>query len=459
VNTIATLRGQLHGRVIEPGQPDYDAARRTFYGGIDRRPAHIVRAAEAADVALTIQFARDSGLELAVRSGGHSVLGHCVTDGGVVIDLRDMRGLTLDPADRTAWAETGLTALEYSAAAHEHGLATGFGDTGSVGIGGLTVGGGVGYLSRKLGLTIDSLLAAQVVTADGEILQVDAENHPDLFWAIRGGGGNFGVATRFRFRLHEVDTVFGGMLILPASAETIASFVAAAEAAPEELTTIANVMPAPPMPFLPAETVGRRVILAFLVYAGPVVDGERAVAPFRGLAAPIADMLQAMPYPAIYPPEDPSYHPTAASRTMFVDTLDGRAAQTVVEHLEESPAKFQVAQIRVLGGAVARVPSDATAYAHRARPIMVNVAALYDHAEEASTHEAWAEKFWKALRNGEPGAYVNFLSTDGPSRVREAYPGRTLGRLAEIKARYDPTNVFRLNQNVAPARSAAAQGS
>ncbi|TMD27812.1 MAG: FAD-binding oxidoreductase [Chloroflexi bacterium] len=446
VSTIETLRRQLLGRVIEPGQPDYDDARRTFYGGIDRRPAHIVRPAGAVDVARTIQFARDSGLELAVRSGGHSVLGHCVTDGGVVIDLREMRGLTIDPAERTAWAETGLTALEYSAAAHYHGLATGFGDTGSVGIGGLTVGGGVGYLSRKLALTIDSLLAAQVVTADGDILQVDAENHPDPFWG-------------FRFRLHELDTVVGGMLMLPATADVVAEFIALAEAAPEELSTIANVMPAPPMPFLPSETVGRRVILAFLVYAGPVVDGEHAVAPFRALAAPIADMLQAMPYPAIYPPEDPSYHPTAASRTMFVDTLDGRAALTVVEHLEESTAKFQVAQIRVLGGAVARVPSDATAYAHRARPIMVNVAALYDQAEEASTHEAWAEKFWKALRNGEPGAYVNFLSADGPARMREAYPGRTLDRLAEIKARYDPTNVFRLNQNVAPARSAAAQGS
>jgi len=449
---VDQLRSRIAGRVIEPGDPEYGDARKLFYGGMDRKPAHIVRVAGPADVAHTIEFARDSGLELAVRSGGHSVAGHSVNDGGVVIDLHDMRGLAIDATARTAWAETGLTALDYTAASHEHGLATGFGDSGSVGIGGLTLGGGVGYLSRKQGLTIDNLIAADVVTADGELVHADAESHSDLFWAIRGGGGNFGVATRFQYRLHEVGTVYGGMLILPATADAIASFIAAAEAAPDELSAIASVMPAPPMPFLSPDQVGKRVILAMIVCTGPLDAAARAVAPFRSLAEPIADMLRPMPYPEIYPPEAPNYHPIASSRTMLVDTVD---PNVVMEHLDASKAKFQVAQIRVLGGAIARVPVNATAYAHRARRIMVNVACLYEQPEEAAIHDVWADRFWRALQNGEPGAYVNFLGIDGPSRLREAYPGDTWDRLCAVKSRYDPANVFRLNQNVPPARGGA----
>src|SRR5215218_9477784 len=235
------LNDQLKGRIITPGDPDYDRARTVFSGAIDRRPALIVRAADAADVSRVIALARDSGLELAVRGGGHSNAGHGVSEGGIVLDLSELRALEIDVAGRTAWAETGLTAGEYTAAVGAHGLATGFGDTGSVGIGGITLAGGVGFLVRKHGLTIDDVLAAEIVTADGELLRVDAESHPDLFWALRGGGGNFGVATRFKFRLHEVDTFVGGMLLLPATPEVIASFVAEAEAAPEELSTIANV--------------------------------------------------------------------------------------------------------------------------------------------------------------------------------------------------------------------------
>jgi FAD/FMN-containing dehydrogenase len=296
--SIPKLRLELNNRVVAPGDPEYDHARTLFYGGFDRHPAVIVMAADAADVARVIELARETGLQLAVRSGGHSVPGHSTTEGGIVLDLRDMNSLELDLDSRTAWAETGLTTGRYTDAAAEHGLATPFGDTGSVGIGGLTLGGGVGFLVRKHGLTIDSMLAADVVTADGELLRVDAESRPDLFWAIRGGGGNFGVATRVRLRLHEVGTVVGGMLILPATADTIHSFMQAAEAAPEELSAIANVMPAPPMPFLPKEQHGRLVIFALLVYAGEVEAGERALAPFRALAEPLADMVGPKPYPA-----------------------------------------------------------------------------------------------------------------------------------------------------------------
>jgi FAD/FMN-containing dehydrogenase len=250
---IPQLRSDLKGRVIAPDDAAYDEARRVFYGGIDKRPAVIVRVANESDVSRVISFARETGLELAVRSGGHSVPGHSVSEGGIVLDLSDMRALDIDVEGRTAWAEPGLTAGEYSTVAGAHGLATGFGDSGSVGIGGITLGGGVGFLVRKHGLTIDDLLAADLVTAGGQLLRVDAETHPDLFWAIRGGGGNFGVATRFQLRLHEVGTIVGGMLILPATPDTIASFIAEADAAPEDLSTIANVMPAPPMPFVPEE--------------------------------------------------------------------------------------------------------------------------------------------------------------------------------------------------------------
>src|SRR5688572_1408190 len=233
------LTKDIEGRVIAPGDPDYDDARAVFYGGFDRRPAAIVRVASDADVARVIAEARETGLDLAIRSGGHSLVGHSVTEGGIVLDLSEMQALEIDAESRTAWAESGVTAGMYSEAAAEHGLATGFGDAPSVGIGGITLGGGVGFLVRKYGLTIDALLAADVVTAAGEVLRVDEESHPDLFWAIRGGGGNFGVATRFNFRLFDVPTIVGGILILPATLETIVGWAAASESAPEELSTIA----------------------------------------------------------------------------------------------------------------------------------------------------------------------------------------------------------------------------
>ena len=256
-STIQALSPRVRGHLLRPKDDGYDEARTLFYGGFDRRPALIVRVKDPTDISHVIALARERGLELAVRSGGHSVAGHSSTDGGIVLDLSEMKEMELDVEGRTAWAQTGLTAGEYTTAAAAHGLATGFGDTGSVGIGGITLGGGVGYLVRKHGLTVDDLISAEIVTADGELLRVDAETHPDLFWAIRGGGGNFGVATRFQFRLHEVDEIVGGMLVLPATPEVLASFVAEAEAAPEELSTIANVMVAPPMPFVPTEVHGQ----------------------------------------------------------------------------------------------------------------------------------------------------------------------------------------------------------
>ncbi len=455
-SSIQQLRTTLNGgRVITPGDASFDEARTIFYGGFDRQPAAIVRVRDASDISQVISLARENGLELAIKSGGHSLAGHSTTDGGIVLDLSEMKDLQIDLSGRTAWAQTGLTAGEYTAATAVHGLATGFGDTGSVGIGGITLGGGVGYLVRKHGLTIDDVLAAEIVTADGELLKVDSESHPELFWAIRGGGGNFGVATRFKFRLHEVGTIVGGMLVLPASPETIASFIAEAQAAPEELSTIANVMVAPPMPFLPQEVHGELVILAMMVYAGEDVDeGERVIAPFRALAEPIVDMLKPMPYPQIYPPEEGDYHPTAVGRTMFLGSVDLAEAETIVEYLSTSEAPMRVAQLRVLGGAMARVSAQATAFAHRSAAIMANVAAFYEAIEERAARERWAREFEEALRQGEgnkgDGVYVNFLGEEGEGRVRDAYPGSTWEKLVEIKGRYDPTNLFRLNHNIPP---------
>jgi FAD/FMN-containing dehydrogenase len=317
-----------------------------------------------------------------------------------------------------------------------------------VGIGGITLGGGVGYLARKYGLAIDNLLAADVVTAIGEQLGADANNNPDLFWALRGGGGNFGVVTRFKFQLQPIDEVFGGMLILPATPQVIHGFMQAAASAPEELGTIANVMPAPPMPFLPVELHGTPVVFAMLIYAGNPIEGETIAAPFRQLATPLADMLKPMRYREIFEgPEGPA--PTyAASRNFFMDEFRQQDAETILAYLGKSDAPIRVAQLRPLGGAVARVHPLATAYAHRKRPIMVNVACLFEDKAESEGREAWVSEFTNALRAGLDGVYVNFLSLVGQDRVREAYPGFTWQRLQEIKRRYDPDNLFHRNQNI-----------
>ena len=439
----------ISGRVITPGDADYDKARTVVPGGFDLRPSAIVRAADARDVARVVVHARETGAELAVRSGGHTL--HASTDGGIVLDLSEMRGLEIDVARREASVEPGMTAGGYTAAAGEHGLATGFGDTGSVGVGGITVAGGIGFLVRKHGLTIDDLLAAEVVTADGEVLQVDADRHPDLFWAIRGGGGNFGVVTRLDLRLHEVPRILGGMLVLPATPEVVEGFVAETAAAPEELSAIGNVMTAPPMPFLPAELHGETIVMALLAWTGDLAEGERVVGRLRALAEPHADMVRAMPYAGLYEGEQEGYHPIAAARTGFADTVDAGAAAGILEALETSTAMMSVVQLRALGGAMARVPADATAFAHRDRALMVNVAAIMADGAERPAHESWVEELIGRVTGGAGGAYVGFLGDEPEERVRAAYPGATWDRLAAVKAQYDPDNVFRRNQNVPPA--------
>ncbi|KAA0268595.1 MAG: FAD-linked oxidase [Chloroflexi bacterium] len=450
--TISELRALFNGRVIAPDDPRYEEARTVFYGGVDKHPAAIVRVADAGDVSRLVSLAREHGFELAVRSGGHSGAGHSTSEGGIVLDLSAMKKLEIDHENQTAWVETGMTAGEYTAAVGAHGFVTGFGDTGSVGLGGITLGGGVGYLVRKYGLTIDNLLAAEVVTADGQLLHVDEKSHADLFWAIRGGGGNFGVATRFKFKLHKLDQGYGGMLILPATADAIASFLAEADSAPDELSTILNIMPAPPMPFLAEEVHGKMILMAMMFYAGDVTTGEQVMSKFRAIAAPHADMLRPMAYSEMFPPEESGdYRPMAASATMFLDYVDSSVAQFILDTLAKSTAMMAVTQLRILGGAMARVPVEATAFAHRKSKIMANLAALYANPEEKEQHEAWVSKFEKKLRQSDKGAYVNFLGAVDQAQVRAAYPGSVWKRLVEVKKKYDPTNLFRLNQNIPPA--------
>ena len=452
VPSISELRALFNGRVIAPDDPRYEQARTVFYGGIDCHPAAIVRVADAGDVSRLVSVAREAGIELAVRSGGHSNAGHSTTEGGIVLDLSAMKDLQINVQDKTAWAEAGLTADEYVAAVAAHGLTTGFGDTGTVGLGGITLGGGVGYLVRKHGLTIDNLLAAEVVTVDGELLHVDDQNHPDLFWAIRGGGGNFGVATRFKFQLHELDKILGGMLCLPATADTIASFIAEADSAPNELSTILNIMTAPPMPFLPADVHGKVIIMAMMVYAGDIEVGEQVISKFRSIATPYADMIRPMTYSEMFPPEEGGYHPMAAGRTMFIDHVTRSEAEMILNRLQSSNASMAVTQLRVLGGAMSRVPADATAFAHRNSRIMVNLAALYEKPDDKEIHEAWVTEFAAALRQSDNGAYVNFLADVDEAHVCAAYPNGAWERLAAIKARYDPDNFFHLNQNIPPQK-------
>jgi FAD/FMN-containing dehydrogenase len=282
------------------------------------------------------------------------------------------------------------------------------------------------------------------------VLEVDVERDPDLFWAIRGGGGNFGVVTRFDYRLHPVDMVTGGMLALPATPATLAGLVAEAEAASDDLSVIANVLLAPPLPFVPPELIGKPLVLALLVHSGPLDEGERAIAPLRALAPPVADFVRAMPYSEMFPAEGQAVPPHAVVRTFFADAFDEGAARELLGRLQSSTAQMTAAQIRVLGGAAARVPSEATAFAHRQRRLMANVVAAYAAPEEEPVHRRWAADAAAALRDGEDAAYVNFLGDEGADRVRAAYPGSTWDRLAEVKQRYDPENVFRLNQNVPP---------
>ena len=448
---ISDLEAHLLGELIRPAHDDYDTARQVYNRAFDRHPALIVRAADAADVIRAVSFAREYALPLAVRSGGHSMAGHGSVDGGLVIDLGRLRGLSIDAARRVAWAQPGLTWGEYATQAQAYGLATSAGDTSSVGLGGLTLGGGIGWMVRKDGLTIDNLLSVELVTADGRLLRASADEHPDLFWALRGGGGNFGVATAFQYRMRPAGTIFGGAVVYPATREVLRGWADYAQQAPDELTSIAFVMPAPPAPFIPADQVGKLVAIIGLCAVGDLAAAERTAAPLRQLGTPVADLCGPMPYPAMFALTEEATHPQPhAIRSGYLQGLDDDVLEAVIEHGNQMPFPFGLIQLRALGGAMARVPSDATAFAHRDKPFL---AAVIGGAAEPAQYEPqrqWTERLWGVLRPQAQGAYMNFLEDEGAERVREAYSPASYARLVATKRRYDPANLFRQNQNIRP---------
>ena len=447
------LRDRLQGSLLTADDAAYEQARRTISLRSDRRPAAIVQAVCADDVASAVRFAREHGLLLAVRSGGHSLALHSVVDDALVIDLSPMKRVEIDAATQTARVEPGTTSGDLAWPAHEHGLALSTGDTRSVGMGGLTTGGGIGYLVRKHGLTIDSLLSARVVTADGRIVTASPTEHPDLFWAVRGGGGNMGVVVEFTYRLAPVSHILGGALVLPASREVVRGYLDHSLAAPDELSTLAELTKAPPAPFIPPEWVGKPVLMVLAVWSGGLEEGERALAPLRALAEPVADVVSWMPYPSIYDFTAHLAEPHGASiRMMFADDLSDESIDAMLAAAEAGTAPANLVHLRGLGGAFGRVPTDATAFAHRDRRYFVAVIAVWlDASEDPAPHERWTTALWEKVRHEGHGAYVNFLEAEGADRVRDAYPTRTFERLAAVKRRYDPDNLFRLNQNIPPA--------
>ena len=448
---FSSLARQLTGEVVLSGDDAYDKGREVFNGALDRYPAAIVRVADAADVATVLRYTAEHDLDFSVRCGGHSTPGFGVIDNAVVIDVRELRTIDVEVESRTVWAGSGLTAVELSTTLGANGLAVGFGDTGSVGIAGITLGGGLGFLSRKFGLTIDSLLAAELVTGEGDVIVVDEHEYPDLFWAIRGGGGNFGVVTRLKYALQPVDRILGGLLMLPATRETVAGFLDESARAPDELTTIVNVMSCPPMPFVPEEMVGETVIMGLMAWCGELAEGEAVIDRFRSLAEPFADFVTEIAYPEIYEPEDEDYRPLAASLTGFADDISETTIAEILAALSASDSPMRVTQIRPLGGAISAVAADATAFAHRDRRWMVNVAAFYVSDADRGEKERWVRDLLVVVTGGDNAGYVGFLAAEGEARVKDAYPHGAWDRLREVKAKYDPENRFRHNQNITPA--------
>ena len=443
----------FRGRLISPEADDYDRARRVHNAAVDRRPALIARPTDAADVALLVAHAQDRGLQLAVRAGGHSMAGHGTGDGALLLDLSAMRGVEIDAVGRTAWADAGVLAGEYTNAAQAHGLVTPFGDTGSVGVAGITLGGGVGWLVRKHGMTIDSLLAVEIVTADGRRRIASAVEEPDLFWAVRGAGANFGVVTRLQFRLHPLGDVLAGDILLPATRDVLRRLVPTLLAAPDELTAMPTIMLAPEDPAIPDTHRGRPVVYLSVAWSGPPDAGEAALVPLRALATPMSDTIAPKPYPELFPPVDPDEGPTWAisSRALFLDTLDDAMIDAIERRLTEPGAPEAIVQLRVLGGAMARVPGDATAFGWRDRPALLWLITPDKDLARAAANEAWTAAFRAELPADGPATYVNFMGDEGADAVRNAYPASSYARLRELKRRYDPDNVFRANYNIRPA--------
>lgn len=453
ISSVAqALSAGLGDRVLTRDSEQFAETAALPFAGPEGPPALVVRPRDAEEVALAVAAAHEAGLPLAVRNGGHSFGRFGTIEDGVVIDLRLLSDIELDGAQGVAHAGGGTLAGAYTAAAGHQGLATGFGDTGGVGISGLTLGGGIGYLSRRDGLTLDNLVAADVVLADGRTVRASADEEPDLFWGLRGGGGNLGVVTGLHLRLVPQGPVYGGMLILPLTARSLVDAIALAHQAPEELTVMVNGVVAPPLPFLPESVHGKPALMLAVAWSGDVAEGEAAVAPFRALGEAYLDAVGPKPYAALFEggPSGPPMRGTGRSGFLQASAADEAWAQRAIDALGSSPAAMSAVWVRIMGGAIARVPSDATAFAHRGHDLMVTTVALAAVPETVPAVDAWSDGLESALGLAGP-AYANFLAKPGEESSRRAYPGTTWDRLASVKATYDPDNVFRSNHNVPPA--------
>jgi FAD/FMN-containing dehydrogenase len=450
------LEDNFDGELVRPGDSGYDDARKIWNGAIDRRPGLIARCKSVAGVRAAVRFAREHELLVAVRGGGHGVGGHAVCDGGVVVDLSPMRCLAVDPAARRVRAEAGVLWGELDAASQPFGLATTAGIVTHTGIAGLTLGGGIGWLMRKHGATVDNLVAAEVLTADGGLVTASEQEHPDLFWGIRGGGGNFGVITSFTYRLHPVGpTVLAGPIFYPMqeAAGVLRRYRDAVADAPDELTTIVNLRTAPPLEFIPSELHGRPIVAVIACYAGQIAAGERILAPLRRLGTVLFDGLEPKPYLDLQRMFDPGvphgwhYH----WKTWELPPLADAAIDVLAEHCAVPPTPQSYCIIFQLGGAMARVGEDDTAYSQRdaAHNVNINAVSLPEHDPAAATR--WAHELHAGLEPfAEERAYINFLADEGQDRVRAAYGERKYERLVALKTQYDPSNLFRLNHNIAP---------
>jgi FAD/FMN-containing dehydrogenase len=450
----------FRGGVIAPGQDEYDDARAVWNGAVDRRPRLIARCSGTADVAAAVRFARDHGLEIAVRGGGHNVAGTAVCDDGIVIDLSAMRAVWVDPAGHTARVQGGALWGDVDHETQAHGLATTGGIVSHTGVGGLTLGGGIGFLMRKHGLTVDSLVEAEVVTAEGSIVRASTDEHPDLFWALRGGGGNFGVVTSFRFALHPIGpTVMAGPVFWAAddTTDVLRFYRDFAAKAPDELGSVVRLGTVPPLPDIPEDLHWRPAIAVVCCYAGVVEDGERAVRALRRLGTPLVDLLAPTPYVAHQAAMDDTvrhgWHYYWKSTNLA--GLSDNTIAVIADHAYTASSPRSYAAMFHMGGAVAPVPHDATAYAGRgvAHNIIIDAVWLpHESGERAAAETAWARRFLQALQpHRAAGVYVNFLDADDDtSRIREAYGDHIYRRLAEVKAKYDPDNAFHHNKNIRP---------
>jgi len=452
--TIEELRGRVQGQVIARDDEGYQDARTVYNAMIDKHPLAVIRCAGAADVAAVVDFARENEVDLAVRGGGHSVPGFGTCDDGVVADLSGMQQVDVDPGSMTAHAQGGATWGIFNDATNAHGLATTGGIISTTGIGGLTLGGGIGYLARGAGLSCDNLLSAEVVTADGRILTASAKENEDLFWAIRGGGGNFGAVTTFEYRLHPVSDIYGGAMFYELAEarslmEWFRGFIADA---PEQFGGFPAWQIAPPLPFIPESRHGEPFVAFVSCWSGPIDEGEKVLKPLRDLAPIVAELIGPMPYPALNAAFDALLPPGLQQywKANFLTELSDAQIDAQIEWGPKVPTVNSTGHIYPINGAVHDVPSDATAFAFRDANFATVIAGAWPDAADNEKNTEWVRGYYEAsARHGEEGGYINFMAEDDQSRIRANYGGN-YDRLVELKRKYDPGNVFHLNQNIKP---------